>query len=178
MSVKIEKAKPADAYEVLELLKSAGGQTDNLSFGAEGLGYTVEAEESYIASLENSADGIILVARVDGRIVGDATLNRNPRRMNHRGEFGVSVLREYWGRGVGTALTAAVLEYARDNGYELIDLQVRSDNQRAIRLYEKFGFRELCTYPGYMKHQGCYIDCDWMVLPLSDRVATGDGEEC
>lgn len=168
VNIIVEKARISDAAEILALLKSVGGQSDNLSFGPEGLGCSVADEEAYIASLENSDDGIILVARVDGRIVGDATLNRYPRRMRHRGEFGVSVLQQYWGCGVGSALTAGIVAYARKHHFDIIDLQVRSDNARAIRLYEKFGFRKLCTYPSFMKYQNSHIACDWMMLNLFD----------
>ena len=42
-----------------------------------------------------------------------------------------------------------------------------SDNARAIRLYEKYGFRKLCTFPHFFKINGKYIDFDLMNLELN-----------
>ena len=42
-----------------------------------------------------------------------------------------------------------------------------SDNARAIRLYEKYGFRKLCTFPHFFKINGEYIDFDRMNLELN-----------
>lgn len=106
---------------------------------------------------------------LDGQIIGTASLGRMPRRMRHRGEFGVSVRRDYWGCGVASALTERVLAFARENGFEQVDLEVRSDNARAIRLYEKFGFRKLCTFPAFFQLDGQNIDFDLMLLPLTPR---------
>ena len=47
-----------------------------------------------------------------------------------------------------------------------LNLEVRSDNLRAIRLYEKYGFRKLCVFPGFFKIDGKYIDFDLMNLEL------------
>lgn len=43
---------------------------------------------------------------------------------------------------------------------------MRSDNVRAIRLYEKFGFRKLCTFPAFFRIGGQDIDFDVMLLQL------------
>ena len=82
--------------------------------------------------------------------------------MSHRGEFGISVRKAYWGYGAASALMEAVLAFAVENGFEQINLEVRSNNLRAIRLYEKFGFRKLCTFPAFFKLNGQYIDFDLM----------------
>ena len=50
----IEKAKPEDAKALLGFLYIIGGETDNLTFGAEGLPISVEEEQDYLASLEVS----------------------------------------------------------------------------------------------------------------------------
>ncbi len=151
MSIVIEKASGADAAAILEFLKQAGSETDNLTFGAEGMPFTVEEEAAYIKQLENSCDGIMIVAKDNGRIIADADLNRLPRRMKHRGEMGISVLKEYWNKGIGSRLLGEIIAYARENSFEVIDLQVRSDNTAAIHLYEKFGFQRIGTHDSFFK---------------------------
>ena len=68
----IEKAKPEDAEELLHILKIIGGETDNLTFGSEGLSATLKEEQIYLASLIDSASSAMFVARKNGRIVGNA----------------------------------------------------------------------------------------------------------
>lgn len=166
MDIAIERARPSDAQELLEYLKQIGGETDNLTFGREGLPFTVDEEAAFIAGLENSADGIMLVARDHDRIVGNASLSRQPRRMGHRGELGISVLQEQWGRGIGSLLLSRIVSFAKDNDIEIIDLQVRSDNKRAVCLYKKFGFVKLCTHPDFHRVDGQPVAFDLMYLEL------------
>ncbi len=59
------------------------------------------------------------------------SLNRKPGRMRHRGVFGISLKRAWWGCGAASALTEAVLAFARENGFAQLDIEVRSDNVHA-----------------------------------------------
>ena len=99
MSISIEKAVTSDAAMLLEYLKQVGGETDNLTFGPEGMPFSVEAEAEFISSIENSIDNIMLLAKYNDKIVGCASLSRLPRRMKHRGDFAISVVKEYWNKG-------------------------------------------------------------------------------
>ena len=64
MSVVIERVMPADASAVLAYLAQIGGETDNLSFGAEGLPFSVESETAYLAQMQDSNDDMMLVKSV------------------------------------------------------------------------------------------------------------------
>ena len=155
-----------DAAALLDYLKIVGGETDNLSFGAEGVPLAPEEEQAYLRTQVDSPDHVQYLARVDGELIGTASLNRKPGRMRHRGVFGISLKRAWWGCGAASALTEAVLAFARENGFAQLDIEVRSDNVRAIRLYEKFGFRKLCTFPAFFRIGGQDIDFDVMLLQL------------
>lgn len=168
MSIIIEKAQPQDAKEILEFLKITGGETDNLTFGSEGIPISVEAEEKYIESLLNSNSSVMLAAKKDGKIVGTASFQGFEReRMKHRGEIAVSVLKSEWGQGIGKMLMETVIKFAKETAKaEIISLEVRSDNERAIGLYKKFGFEKIGEYKGFFKINGKYIDFDLMNLYL------------
>ena len=112
-------------------------------------------------------DAAAKTAVKNGEIIGTASLNRKPRRMRHRGEFGISLKKAWWGCGAASALTEAILAFAKENGFEQLNLEVRSDNVRAIRLYEKYGFRKLCTFPDFFKIHGESIDFNLMNLALT-----------
>jgi RimJ/RimL family protein N-acetyltransferase len=58
------------------------------------------------------------------------------------GEIGMAVAREWRGRGVGSALLAAAIDWAREVGLHKLSLGVFVHNAAAIALYRKFGFVE------------------------------------
>ncbi len=68
-------------------------------------------------------------------------------KVAHRAEFGVSVLKAYWGMGIGRALTQACIRCAREAGYVQLELSVVADNARAIALYQHAGFVEYGRNP-------------------------------
>lgn len=166
MSIEIKKPSAEDAAAMLDYLKQIGRETDNLTFGGEGLPLTAEEEAACIARAANSPDEWMMVAKEAGRIIGDISLTRLPRRMQHRGDLGMAVLREYWNRGVGTALLREAIRFAKENGFTCLDLQVRCDNLAAIHLYEKFGFQKIGTHPCFFRMGEEDIPFAYMCLRL------------
>jgi len=85
----------------------------------------------------------------------------------HLGEVGISVLKEFWGIGVGTRLMSEVIRVARESGaLEALHLGVKADNEPAISLYRKYGFCETGRFPGFFKINGQYFDEINMILNL------------
>lgn len=166
MSLIIEKVRPEDAAALLEYLRAVGGESDNLTFGAEGLPATVEEEADFLRREGENPKNLMLVAWEDGRMVGNAHLGALARRMSHRASLGITVRKAAWGRGIGSAIMERLIAHAREQGVEIIELEVRSDNTPAIRLYEKFGFQKIGHYPGFFKIGGVYADCELMNLYL------------
>ena len=83
--------------------------------------------------------GGTLVAVAGAEIVG--FLHVEPTRHGF-GEVGMAIAREWRGRGVGSALLAAAIEWARERGLHKLSLGVFPHNAGAIALYRKFGFVE------------------------------------
>lgn len=166
MSYTIQRAKPEDAAALIEYLKIIGGETDNLTFGPEGPPVTEEEEREFVEKMNAGGRSLMLTVWEDGRLIANAHFKAMERRLSHRAGLGVTVLREAWGRGIGTALMERLIAYAKEHEIEIIELQVRSDNLRAIHLYEKFGFVKIGHYPGYFKVDGKLIDCELMNLYL------------
>lgn len=166
--VEIRKATASDAEEILEYCKQIGGESDNLTFGTEGVSYTVEEESAYLESVRCSDRQLFLVAVKDGKIVGTASLATFAKpRLAHRGELALSIKKEMWGNHIGTRLLEELLHFARNTAkVEILSLEVRSDNERAIALYKKFGFQKLGTFQGFLKIDGEDISCDLMRLKL------------
>ncbi len=165
MNLIIEKLKPADANEMLNYIKLIGSETDNLSFGAEGLPFSVEEERQYIQSVLDSQNSVMLVAKKDGKIIGDCSISGFSRRFSHRGELGISVTKDYWNMGIASALLKKALEIAKNElNLEVISLEVRSDNEAAIHLYKKYQFQYMTTFEKFFKNGEEYFSADLMNL--------------
>lgn len=167
MEILYRKAQPGDGAALLEFLKAVGGESGNLSFGAEGFPATEAQEEAFLEAMQNDPGSLMLNAPEYGVIVGNASIRRHGRpRFAHRWDIAVSVRKSHWGKGIGSGLMARMIEYAKKNGAEVISLEVRSDNERAKALYRKFGFEKFGTYQKFFKIDGEYFDADYMNLYL------------
>jgi putative acetyltransferase len=102
-----------------------------------------------------------LVACVEGEVTGHLALHTFPNspRRRHMGSIGMGVHDAWQGKGVGTALMEAAVELA-DRWLNLLrlDLEVYTDNEPAVRLYEKFGFEVEGTLRCYSFRDGEYVD--------------------
>ena len=167
-NIEIRKATVADAEGILECCKVIGGESDNLTFGSEGVSFTVEQEREYLDSVFHSDKNLYLVAAKGEEIVGTASFASYAKpRLAHRGEFSIAVKKAYWGNHIATDFLKEILAFAKDTAKaEIISLEVRSDNHRAIELYKKFGFEIIGTFDGFMKKDGNYISCEIMRLEL------------
>ena len=164
----IKEAKPEDAAKLIEYTKIVGAQTDNLSFGKEGAGDTPEVEE-FIKRINSDPKSVMYFAWKNDDIVGSANISGMKRRMSHRANFAISVAKSEWGSGIGSALLEKCISFAKDNEIEIINLDTRSDNIRAISLYKKFGFIKIGQMPAFSKINGEYIDADLMYLDLREK---------
>lgn len=167
MEITYRNALPTDAAALLEYLKTIGGESGNLSFGPEGLPFTVAQEEAFLTSLQNDPDYLMLLAMDGEEIVGNASVSRHTRaRFAHRWDVAISVRKSHWGKGIGSYLMTQLIEFAKNSGAEVVSLEVRSDNERAKSLYRKFGFKKFGTYRKFFKIDGAYFDADYMNLYL------------
>ena len=108
-------------------------------------------------------DAHVLVAVVNGQVVGNIGLRLEQGRRRDVGNFGMSVHDDFQGRGIGTALMAAMIDLA-DNwlGLRRIELEVWADNEPAIHLYKKFGFEVEGTGRQYARRAGQFVDALFM----------------
>lgn len=139
----------SDGAAALDVFIQTHAETDYLLTYPDENTLTAEQEGQYLAGKTASANEIELVALVDGKIVGTAGIEAiGPScKVRHRAEFGIGVLKDCWGLGLGKALTEACITCAKKAGYTQLELTVVADNPAAMALYQKEGFVEFGRNP-------------------------------
>lgn len=111
-----------------------------------------------------------VVAEIDGRIVGYAGLAA-------AGGLGdvqtIAAARDQWGTGLGSRLLTDLLQHATAFECEEVLLEVRVDNTRAQKLYERFGFEPIGFRRGY--YQPGNVDALVMRLRVQGLHVQGTG---
>src|SRR5215471_13461962 len=93
-----------------------------------------------------------LLAHMDGKIVGDATLHQQMGGWKrHIGRVSVLVLPNYRGRGLARALVAAIVDMARHLGLEKVEAEFIGEQETAIKMFAMLGFSNLLRLEDYVK---------------------------
>ncbi len=165
----LKNATAADAEEVCRTFRLTHDETDFLMSYPDENTMEIEMERIYLSSKEESDREIEICAFIDCRIVGTAGIDAVGRKekVSHRTEFGISIERNFWGLGIGRALTEACIECAKIAGYEQLELDVVSDNAAAMNLYKSLGFIEYGRNPkGFRSRRTGWQELVLMLLPL------------
>lgn len=163
----IRTASEKDASHLSELRLKIDGETENLD-RIKGEAYI--DEDGFRKMIEEdkfSGNSLFLVAEANGKIVAFSRCAGTVlKRTYHQTEFGIGVLREYWGNGVGRNLLHESIQWADANGIQKITLKVLETNRKAIALYKKFGFR----VEGILKKDKLLSDGNYYNTVLMGRV--------
>ncbi|EGW41895.1 GNAT family protein [Desulfosporosinus sp. OT] len=164
----IRKAKDEDASIILDYINKVGTETDNLTFGEGEFGVSEDEEATIIKTITKSDNQLMLCAFINGKLVGQLVFRGGLRpRIRHAGEFGITVLKEHWGKGVGNELITCLITWARESHIiKKINLRVRSDHHNAINLYKKLGFVVEGTSSREFLISGQYLDSIHMGLEI------------
>ena len=168
MNIIYREAEPSDAGKFLEYSKIVGAESDNLTFGAEGLPLSISQEADYIRKFSGNPQNVMIFAFDEGELIGTGAVTsiHSRERFAHRREVAISVRKDYWGKGIGSGIMKLLMDFCKKSGAEVIQLGVRSDNERAIALYKKFGFKKIGEYEKFMKIGDEYYSADYMNLYL------------
>jgi len=151
----IRRAEPDDSLGIYELFKCPKVYAGTLQL-------PFPSRELWRQRLSDPSEGTYnLVATVGDHVIGMFGLHTFPNkaRRRHVGTVGISVHDEWQGKGVGSALMSAGLDLV-DNWLNLrrIELEVYTDNEAAIKLYERVGFEREGTLRQHAFRGGQYVD--------------------
>ncbi|MBI5303347.1 MAG: GNAT family N-acetyltransferase [Chloroflexi bacterium] len=156
MNITIRRAEPSD-YEAVRRVFAG----PKVIWGTVQLPFP--SLELWRKRLAEPPEGMYsFVACVDNELVGQLGLHTFPNspRRRHVGGIGMAVRDDWQGKGVGTALMNAAIDFAfKWLNLVRLDLTVFTDNEPAIRLYKKSGFTIEGTLRQYAFRDGKYVDC-------------------
>lgn len=172
LQLTLREAEPRDAEQLLAFINQVAGESENITFGPGEFELSVEEERAFLQRTAESSTSLYVIAEVAGEIVGTLSFSAGKRpRLQHAGEFGMTVLRRYWNVGMGSHMLTYLIDWAKQTGtIRKIDLRVRVDNLSAIHLYEKFGFVQEGRLTRAFYLHGQFIDVYVMGLQLDPSV--------
>lgn len=158
MTLSIRRSRPEDAPAIARLVGDDAVYPNLLQM-------PYPSEERWRKRLEGNEapdnTDLVLAAVEGNELLGCAGLHSAGAalRRRHVMGLGITIGREAQGRGVGSALMQALIDYADKWGHVLrIELTVYTDNHRAIKLYRRFGFEEEGVKRAFALRDGIYVD--------------------
>ncbi|MBN1260672.1 MAG: GNAT family N-acetyltransferase [Anaerolineae bacterium] len=166
----VREAAPEDARALLAYIETVSGESNFLTFGPGEFELDETQEANVLQRFRETPNQIYLIGKIGVDIVSSLSFSGGKRaRTRHCGAVGLSVRQAYWGLGVGSAMLDALIAWAQNTGLVTkIDLQVRTDNHRAIALYLRKGFSVEGTLRKTIALGGRYFDTYYMGLDLED----------
>ncbi|MDR0270529.1 GNAT family N-acetyltransferase [Paenibacillus sp.] len=151
----IRSAVIEDATSLSKLRVQIDGETENMDRESGEAFIDASGFEKMINADQESPRNLFLVAVIEDRIVGFSRCEgTNLKRLLHKVEFGVCVLKEFWGYRIGKNLLSESIFWADSVGIKKMVLSVLETNEKAIELYKKHGFET----EGVLKHDKLLAD--------------------
>ncbi|TXJ46595.1 GNAT family N-acetyltransferase [Brachyspira aalborgi] len=167
MNYIIREANIEDAENVIEYIKIVSDETDFLISDSSERNFTVRKEKEFLQNVQSSILEKIFLFEIENKIVGMCSIEGiNKIRIKHRVDLAITVLKNYWGNKIGEKLIDYAIEYCKSNSIKKIELTVRVDNERALKLYKKFGFEIEGEIKNFIYLNGNYYNCYYMGLLL------------
>jgi len=164
----VREAIIEDAEELNKLLERVASETDHFGYEPDEFNISIETQEHTIKMFSMIDNAVLLVALLNGKIVGSLSFRAGgTNKLRHSGEFGVQVLKEYWGLGIGKKLIKYLIHWAKESKViKKINLRVRTDNANARHLYKKLGFKQEGILRKEFMSNGKFYDLVYMGLVL------------
>ena len=163
-AVVVRPAQEEDLPAILDLLEAVAAEGRWL--GTEAPVDRAARMEVLAARVAGGTRAVHYVAVSEGEMVGQLSMELQASNV---AELGMLVAREWRGRGIGTALVEAGLQWARAAGSHKVTLQMWPHNDAARALYRKFGFvEEGRLHRHYRRRNGELWDAVVMGLVLDE----------
>jgi RimJ/RimL family protein N-acetyltransferase len=161
--VLIREAKVQDAAAFVALFDRVNSETTFMLFERGESPTSVEQQSQIFEQWAKTDSGVMFVCEENKKLIGFVAGRRGVgRRQAHSIYIVMGVLQAWVGRGIGRSLLEAFQEWARSKELHRLELVVNNNNERAIRLYEKFGFEKEAVKRHALWIDGHYVDAFYM----------------
>lgn len=174
MEITLREATPQDASAILALIETLNEETSFVLINSQAINMSVATMAGEIEAISELKNQLLLLATTEDSVVGLATVTTDTDpAIAHIGEIGLSLLKDYWGLGLGTTMLKELILWSRTSTDLIrLDIKVQSHNERAIALYNKVGF----SYEGTLRRavltkDNTFADVDMMGYLLDDDLA-------
>ncbi len=159
MEVEVRGIQLTDAQAAIDYMVKVNSETKNLSRDPGEFNLTLEQEEKFIKSMLDSDNNFTYTVWYKGELISMSGFHGSSlNRLKHKVSLGISVLKEYHNLGIGSIMMELLVEKAKQLKKTKMELDVRSDNPNAIKIYERTGFVVEGTRKNGFKVDGEYID--------------------
>ncbi|MBH1940896.1 GNAT family N-acetyltransferase [Mobilitalea sibirica] len=166
----VRTPEEGDAQGLINLMQTVDNETKFLSREPGEFNITLENEIDFIRNKNNEENGRFLIAELDGNIIGNCYvgIEVNNKRYLHRAGMAIVVRKDCWNKGIGKKMMQECINWCNQKGIEQLELEVVTQNERAITMYKSFGFDIYGTKKHALKYaDGTYADEYFMCLFLN-----------
>jgi RimJ/RimL family protein N-acetyltransferase len=154
-----------DAAILQEYINEASQEQTYILFQGEHITYEEELAyvRNFLAHVE-AHRAVKLLAFHENTLIGVADLYLKERAEKHIGVFGITIHKNWRGKGLGSLLMDLTLAEGEKNlhGLKIITLGVFANNPIAKKMYEKKGFQKHGTLPAGLLYKGQFVDHEYM----------------
>lgn len=137
-----------DAHELNSFYYDICGESEYLARYQEECTFNDANEIKRIANSIDSPNDMMIICMANGRIAGTCEfVGYDKLKCKHRAQIMMALSQEYWGKGIGSAMLNELIEIAKAQGIEQLELEMIEGNERALSLYKKFGFETVAEIP-------------------------------
>ncbi|MGB1204406.1 MAG: GNAT family N-acetyltransferase [Chitinophagales bacterium] len=156
----IRRVEEKEAQALLELKRAYIKNTTTIPMTLAEYPYDIDKEAALIKAYEKSKNSILLVAEIDGELIGNIDLTGSKRiKMCHTAMVGMGIKEQWRNQGLGKILINCILEWAKKQSeIEIVWLNVYASNELGCYLYKNTGFEVSGIVKDFFKSEAGYID--------------------
>jgi RimJ/RimL family protein N-acetyltransferase len=171
--MKIRAIKESDSEQFLLLGKALDEETQFMMLEPGERTLTTEEQTERIKGVLSRDNQMIFVAEHESQLVGFlGAFGGNFRRNRHCAYIVIGIRQSFAGQGIGKRLFEALEQWAVDHDLHRLELTVMRHNERAIRLYQKMGYKIEGVKQDSLRVNGSYVEEYYMAKILDPSQST------
>lgn len=160
-TVIIREPRIEDAESIISVISKADAETVFLARNPGEFQTSIEKEKAVIENVLKDQNSTWFVAEYEGEVVGQCSVGlvRHSQRYRHRAEVAFVIRKEFCEIGIGGKMMLECLKWCAAHYVTQAELDVVTNNDRALAMYKNFGFETVGTMPNALKYMdGTYAD--------------------